>query len=267
MVCSAPLESKQMSETEEMLIARFERYFKHPDVNHEVLERGDRALACINLRRALHLLGISVAKQQSDHFDRTLESGIKELQEKFHHRIIDGRVGPGTRKLIVREVLHIHDASIFQRLRKPELAPSVFISYASADREKVDKIEQWLRDNGIHVMRDKTFFVPGEGISDNIRQAIAAADKVVAVFSANSRDSDWTTHERALAEGLEDVIGKRLLIYLCLDATPLPKHDRARLAISAEDKTLKWVGDQILYTLNVRDLESKQVQYKEDEVL
>jgi hypothetical protein len=267
MVCSARLEPNQMSETEDMLVARFERYFKHPDVNHEVLEKGDQALACINLRRALHFVGISVGERESDHFDKALESGIKELQKKFHHRVIDGRVGPGTRKLIVREVLHVHDASIFQRLRKPELAPSVFLSYASADCEKVDKIEQWLRDHGIHVMRDKSFFVPSEGITDNIRQAIAAADKVIAVFSANSRDNDWATHEGALAESLEDLIGKRLLIYLCLDATPLPKHDPARLAIRAEGKTLEAVGDQVLYTLNVKDLKPKQVQYKGDEVL
>ena len=39
------------------LLKRYQQYFRHPDDDDEVLEVGDKAIACTNLRRALGMLG------------------------------------------------------------------------------------------------------------------------------------------------------------------------------------------------------------------
>jgi hypothetical protein len=100
----------------------------------------------------------------------------------------------------------------------------------------VNKIDQWLRDHGLRVIRDRQFFVAGATIQDNIVRAVASSDKILAVLSANSRNRDWPSLERELAERVEVRLGAPVLIYLCLDSTPLPAHDLTRLAIMTKDK-------------------------------
>ena len=148
------------------LISRYQQYFRHPDDNHDVLEVGDRAIACANLRRALAMFKIDVDKPPADEklYDETLkEEGVRRSQSKYGHRVSDGRVRPGTRERLVLEMLHHFSPSIFARLRRPESwnRPAVFISYASADCEPVNKVDQWLRDHGLRVIRDCQFFVAG----------------------------------------------------------------------------------------------------------
>jgi hypothetical protein len=55
--------------------------------------------------------------------------------------------------------------------------------------------------------------------------------------------------ERAIAEEVEARIGVPILIYVCLDDTPLPKHDDKRIAIKAKKQPLKVVGGKILHAL------------------
>ena len=43
------------------LVARYQQYFRHPDDAHDILDVGDRAIACINVRRALEMLGLTLA--------------------------------------------------------------------------------------------------------------------------------------------------------------------------------------------------------------
>ena len=94
--------------------------------------------------------------------------------------------GPG-RAGLTREILHAKgdNTSIFQRLQLPEQRrdPSVFLSYAWSDSERVDKLDQWPRDHGIHVIRDQDSFIAGESIEENIARAISEADKIVAILS------------------------------------------------------------------------------------
>ena len=255
----------------DLLVARFERYFRHPHQSHEVLNTGDCAIACVNLRRALDMLGIPVESDPSDAqlFDKNLEAAVKCFQRTFHHRVSDGRVGPGTRQLIVSSLLTRYSPSIFLRLERPEAdqIPSVFLSYAWLDTAKVNKLDQWLRDKGIRVIRDESSFQAGTSIPENIRRAVAEADKVLAIFSANSRDRDWPRLERAIAEDIEHRIGTAVLIYVCLDKTPLPAHDPTRLAIAANIPPLKEVGAKILHALTGDGLQPKRYEYNENEPL
>jgi hypothetical protein len=249
------------------LVRRYQQYFRHPDDDHDVLEVGDTAVACANIRRALAMLDIDFPAAENDEllYDTVLREAVRTFQTKYRHRVADGLVGPGTRERIVSELLHRFSPSIFARLRRPEVwsRPSVFISYASADRERVNKIDQWLRDNGLRVVRDCQFFVAGTTIQENIVRALSQSDKILAVLSKNSRNRDWPRLERELAEQVEARLGAPVLVYLCLDDTALPAHDSTRLAILAKDKTLKQVGEEILHA--VAGIAIPQWQYVYDE--
>jgi hypothetical protein len=251
------------------LVRRYQQYFRHPDDDHDVLEVGDRAVACANIRRALAMLGVEFPAAGSDEllYDTTLREAVRTFQSKYSHRVADGLVGPGTRERLVSELLHRFSHSIFVRLRRPEAwsLRSVFISYASADREQVDKLDQWLRDHGLRVVRDCQFFIAGTTIQENIVRALSQSDKILAVLSKNSRDRDWPRLERELAEQVEASLGAPVLIYLCLDDVALPSHDSTRLAISAKGKTLKQVGEEILHA--VAGVQIPQWQYAYDETM
>ena len=255
---------------QDILLLRFERYFRHSAPSHEVLSLGDSSFACANIRRALDMLHVTVApSSQPQSFDQDLEAAVKHFQEISKHRVADGRVGPGTRELITTKLLIHFDPTIFLRFERPEAdqAPTVFLSYAWSDRAKVNQLDQWLRDKGIYVIRDESFFQAGTTIPDNIRRAISRADKVLAVFSVNSRDRDWPRFEREITEELEAKIHQPVLIYLCLDDIPLPAHDSSRLAILAANQPLKDVGAAILHTLTGIGLQPKRYSYNENEPL
>lgn len=250
------------------LVSRYQQYFRHPDDHHDVLGLGDAANACINLRRALDMLGIEIrATPTNEHiYDETLGEAVRTFQAKHNHRVADGRVGPGTRERLVSELLHRFSPTIFARLRRPEAwsRPSVFISYASADRARVNKLDQWLRDHGLRVVRDCQFFLAGSTIQENIVRAVAHSDKILAVLSRNSRDREWPRLERELAEQVEARLGAPVLIYLCLDDAPLPSHDTTRLAIMTKNKTLKQVGEEVLHAVAGVPIPQWRYSYDED---
>lgn len=148
----------------EILVHRFERYFKHPDDGHGVLQIGDRAGACRNVRAALELLGHPPSLLRSyggqavpaggdDLFDEALRAAVREFQQQAGHRFADGKVGPGTRGLIVRALAE-RSLQAFLRLPEQEAKRSVFLSYAHLDAHKVDPIDGWLRDKQVSVIRD-----------------------------------------------------------------------------------------------------------------
>ena len=112
---------------EDLLISRFEYYFRHPDWDHDLLRRGDRAVACRNARTALAWLDVyadePISESDENLFDQSLVAAVKEFQIRYHHRVADGQIGPRTRGRLISEVLHRYDSSIFQRLLKPGAAP------------------------------------------------------------------------------------------------------------------------------------------------
>ncbi len=260
---------KEVVTMSDPLVNRFQQYFRHPDDDHEVLEVGDRSVACANVRRALEMFDIQAAKRAGDEleYDEPLREGVRAFQQKYKHRVSDGFTGPGTRELLVSELLHQFSPSLFERLRRPETwsRRSVFLSYSSSDRERVNKIDQWLRDKGLRIVRDCQFFVAGTTIQENIVRALAHSDKILAILSNNSRNSDWPIFERELAEQVESKLGKPVLIYLCLDEATLPAHDSTRLAIHSKGKSLKQVGEEILHAVAGNPIPQWQYTYDENE--
>jgi hypothetical protein len=139
----------------------------------------------------------------------------------------------------------------------------VFLSYAWADSSRVDKLDQWLRDQDIRVIRDVSSFEPGSQVKDNIWKSVLSADKVIAVYSENSRNRDWPSFERQIAEQVEQQLSAPVLVYLVLDATELKKHDPHRIAINCHGNTLKQIGSAIQKSLGLT-VERARVEYDEN---
>jgi hypothetical protein len=156
------------------------------------------------------------------------------------------------------------DVNVFARLKKNEDdQPTVFISYAWADSERVDKLDQWLRNHGLRVLRDREVFVAGEMLNDNIRAAIGRADKVIVCYSKHS-SRDWPQFERAIADQVEKRMNTAVLIYVRLDDTPLPLHDPKRLAIEAVGVPLRTVGLHLLHAVTGAQIPPPTIEIDEN---
>ncbi|MEM9723579.1 MAG: toll/interleukin-1 receptor domain-containing protein [Bacteroidota bacterium] len=148
----------------------------------------------------------------------------------------------------------------------PELA-KVFISYSWQDSETVNKIDQWLRDRNITVIRDNRDFQPGKQLDKLIKDSISKVDKVVVVYSKKSKNRDWVVFERDSAKQLEGKKGEGFIIYLILDDTPLPVDDPKRLAISATGRKLKDIGEDLFFGITGKRKNKVVFKYDENEIL
>jgi hypothetical protein len=249
-------------------ISRLERYFRDPIVGEGYLHKGARnSEACRNIGIALGFLGYTVAPK--DEYDEELGNAVTAFQDKSGHQFIDGIFGPGTRKRLVEEVLKKGGERLFLTMKHPEgnEPPSVFLSYAWDDTHIINKIDQWLRDNGVRVSRDTRDFMPGMQLDHAIVRAIAEADKVIVAYSSYSKNRDWPQFERVTAEQEERLARKHFLIYLVLDDTALPKHDPNRIAVLAKGKPLRDVGADLLRGIMGQKTEPKRYEYDENEIL
>ena len=183
-----------------------------------------------------------------DTFTPALASEVERFQEDMHHKRPDGRVGRGTRRLLVDELLEREGGRFFREDLKPTF-PSfhrVFLSYAWADSARVDLLDQWLRDHGLSVSRDIRDFEAGQELQDEITTNLNFSDRAVAVVTASSRVRDWPTFERFVAAKIEELRGERCLIYLLLDNAEPPKHDSGRINVVGTGRPLKEIGEAIL---------------------
>ena len=175
---------------DETLTRRFGPYFRHPDPDHDVLVVGDRAIACKNVRQALTWVGTErhVSGEPNLYDERLLEA-VRRFQQAMGHRSIDGRVGPGTRALLVQQLLQSGGVGRFAELDGSDVkpVPTVFISYAWLDSDRVDKLDQWLQDHGILVLRDSSSFVGGQDIKEAIRTSALKSDKGTRLCGRNPR--------------------------------------------------------------------------------
>jgi hypothetical protein len=248
------------------LVERFEPYFKHPDSHRYVLKNGDRAVACKNAKSALASLGFArVFGDEPQLFDSQLAEAVERFQKDTGHRNVDGRIGPGTRARLVSRILQNLGASKFDDLDPSEAIriSTVFLSYAWVDTSRVNKLDQWLQDHGIRVIRDANSFKAGSDISAEIQKSVLSADKVIAVYSEQSKTRDWPSFEHQIAEHIESVLNIAVLIYLCVDDTPLKVHDPNRIAIQAKGKMLKEIGSEIQKALGM-PVEPMRFEYDED---
>jgi hypothetical protein len=222
---------------------------------------------CINLRRALKKLDFNPGS--GNVFDEELENAVLEFQKAYNHNNKDGFFGQGTRKLLAEVLMKEYGSSIISEFTdfKKNNPLTLFISYAWQDKDTVNKIDQWLRDNGIKVRRDIYDFIPGKQLPEEIEKTIVESDKVLAVYSISSKDRDWPRFEISVAEKVEKDKRGHFIIYLILDDASLPKHDVNRIAITAKGKKLRVIGEQIIKGMNNNSSEPPRYDYNDDEVL
>ncbi|RZO49893.1 MAG: TIR domain-containing protein [Sandaracinaceae bacterium] len=119
-----------------------------------------------------------------------------------------------------REDWRPHDATVIRELAvpapsigrvfreivrsKPERRRSYFLSYAHEDCGQTDEVEMFLRREGRGVLRDETTFRPGNGLTEEARQWISAADDVLVMDSSRSALSEYVAAELAYAYELQD---------------------------------------------------------------
>lgn len=251
------------------IFERFESYFVHFDPDRHVLQKGDQSVACKNTKTALAWLGF--ARHFGDEpllYDQHLSDAVMRFQKQVAHRSVDGGIGPGTRARLIENILHEFGAQKFLELDNSEVVrtPTVFFSYAWHDTLRVNKLEQWLRDNGISVIRDKCCFKPGTRIPDNVWASVLASDKVIAVYTKESKTRDWPIFEQEIAERVERILNSPILVYLILDDVPLKASDPDRIAIHGQNKILRDIGLDIQKALNMR-VPYPRYEYDENEPL
>ena len=252
---------------DDSLLPRFERYFAHPADDHAIIDVGISSVACLNIRRAIGMTKFGERSPDSDLFDDVLRERVMKFQENYRHRVVDGLFGPGTRRLLVTTLLAEHGPGAFRHLKKPKRAATVFISYAWKDSEKVDKLDQWLSDHDVVVIRDERDFLAGDRIEGSIRTAVALSDRVLAIYSRNSSGRHWPTFETFVAGEIERVLEERLLIYVRLDETSPPETASGRLHVNAQNEPLKRVGERLLQAIVGDRLPANRHEYDEGKPL
>ena len=74
--------------------------------------------------------------------------------------------------------------------------PTIFLSYAHADRAKAQRLAAILEDSGFTVWWD-ALIEGGSRFANSIDEALSKADAVVVLWSKHSIDSDWVRDEAA----------------------------------------------------------------------
>jgi len=147
-------------------------------------------------------------------------------------------------------------------------APKVFISYNRRDEKTALAIDQWLREHGVDCKIDQRDFVPGDDLYECMAREVHDADKVLFIYSKNSKDRPYTQLERRITQQREAELctsgsNKKLLLFLCLDGSPLPPESSHRLAILVKDKTFPDVCEEILDAIHERSRQLKNVDWRQ----
>jgi TIR domain len=119
---------------------------------------------------------------------------------------------------------------MMQIVRESGTAGHAFISYVHDDADRVDRLQQFLKDAGIRVWRDTDSLWPGDIWRDKIRQAITSDALVfLACFSTASvaRTRTYQNDELLLAieEFRQRPAGSRWLIPIRFDECEIPNVD------------------------------------------
>jgi hypothetical protein len=83
-----------------------------------------------------------------EEYDEALLNAVKKFQADQGYVNGGGIIGPGTRARLVTALLRKFGAPKFSELDASQgvHVPTVFLSYAWGDSQRVNKLDQWLRD-------------------------------------------------------------------------------------------------------------------------
>ncbi|MCH1868784.1 TIR domain-containing protein [Nocardioides sp. CFH 31398] len=106
-------------------------------------------------------------------------------------------------------------------------APTIFLSYALADRETALKITEGLIERGLNVWRDQQGINPGDSIAETVADAISSRDVLVILVSRASM------HSRMVAAELSNALDRRdiEIVPVLLEAAEVPVGLAGRQAV------------------------------------
>ena len=96
-----------------------------------VLKPPMSGVACENIRTVLRMLGYEV--KFGNQYDEELAKAVLRFQTDNKQSSLDGFVGPGTRRLLIRKLIDEHATGIFNRMTKPEEDSVISILFLAAD--------------------------------------------------------------------------------------------------------------------------------------
>lgn len=173
---------------------------------------------------------------------KELLNGTKGHQERLYNDMIQlsgrnsrnenmmasGRIDNGDYKLSLATISHAltsylakyepREGLIFPTEEKPEDYKTsngnktVFISYNHKDKELASKIELFLEDKGINVIRDEDSTAPGEDLKEFSINAVKSSDYTLSLISENSLDSVWVMIETLDTQSAGKFEGRKRLI-------------------------------------------------------
>ncbi len=111
-----------------------------------------------------------------------------------------------------------------EKAPKVKPMPSVFISYSSQQQTVAQQLEAALKEKGIKAWRDKTQLHAGERWPKALGDAIADADALVLLWSAEASQSDFVELEWNIAVAMNTPVMPCLLDDTALPTTLKPSH-------------------------------------------
>lgn len=204
-----------MSDTDtEDKVELYEHFFRDPKVGEGLLQPPRAGIAIRNIRDALRFLNVPVAG--GDLYDDELKTAVLRFQTEYKHDKQDGLVGPGTRKLLTKEVI-AKGEWFFKRGRiSPEYA--IFLSYSRKDEGTVADIVKAIRSRGIPVFRDKEAILGGASWPDVLYRSIRKCQVFLCMLSPYSAASINVIIEVALARHAD----RPIIVPVLLQAVELP---------------------------------------------
>jgi peptidoglycan hydrolase-like protein with peptidoglycan-binding domain len=87
------------------------------DSRQDLVANGSTGIHVSNIRTALRMLGYDVA--HGDKFDDIASDAVRDFQRNNKHSSVDGKIGPGTRKLLAQRLYQEFGDTGFGHLRDP----------------------------------------------------------------------------------------------------------------------------------------------------
>ncbi len=188
-----------------------------------MLKPGVSGIACCNIRTALSALGFQREWKNTDTYDNELEDAVRRFQAAKGHPNVDGHVGPGTRKLIVRELLAI-DFDFDDLLETFEY--DVALSFAGENRAYADALAGILKANHINVFYDdyEQASLWGKNLLEHLEDVYGRKARFCVMFASRAyAQKAWPTHERRAAqERAFQEKGDDYILPIRLDDTKIP---------------------------------------------
>ncbi|MGH8565891.1 MAG: toll/interleukin-1 receptor domain-containing protein [Gammaproteobacteria bacterium] len=102
------------------------------------------------------------------------------------------------------------------------MAEQVFVSYASQDRGRVQKVLKALRSRGLFddpstvTIDASSVMIPGSSIRGALRKAIESANNVIVLWTPQAARSEWVNYEL----GMATAFGKPITLVMSDEAAP-----------------------------------------------